>query len=546
VATALGLRVDIAIVRFAIVLLCLAGMTAGLWSSYARPTPITQAGAAHAPAALPARARQLVVDPDAPDFSTATTLSRTVGEPDAAGRFTVVRVARVEGLKFPLLRIEELRERVAGTDAGVLLASAVTAADHLVLALLPGEDAQALERVVAAHGGHVLSSDAAARIALVEAAGGITALDALAAALAARAPERDALVHAIGSATGEPSAAVGAQWGLTRIAADQAWDFSTGSAQVLVAVIDSGIDYRHPDLAANVWTNPGESGDDGSGHDKAANGRDDDGNGYADDVHGFDFVAGGEPLDENDHGTHVAGIIGGCGGNHQGAVGVCWKVQLASLRILDRRGLGFTSDAVRAVRYATRIGARMSVDAWGGGGRSALLEAAIQDAGAHQVLFIAACGNSGEDLALRPFYPAAYALDNVIAVAASDRDDLLAPFSSFGSFVHLAAPGVEVPSTVRGAYATASGTAAAAAHVAGACALLAAFAPGLNADQIRSRVLSTTDPTPGLDRQCSTGGRLNVYRAIAPIAVVVASREPGPAAALAAEGAPAPAPVGGR
>jgi subtilisin family serine protease len=401
--------------------------------------------------------------------------------------------------------------------------------------------------VVAPHGGHVLSTDPAARIALVEAVGaGVPALDALAAALAARAPERDALVHALGGTTSAPSTAASAQWGLSRIAADQAWDFSTGSAQVLVAVIDSGIDYHHPDLAANVWTNPGESGDDGSGHDKAVNGRDDDGNGYIDDVHGFDFVAGGEPLDENDHGTHIAGIIGACGGGHQGAMGVCWKVQLASLRILDRHGLGFTSDAVRAVRYATSIGARMSVDAWGGGGRSALLEAAILDAGAHQVLFIAACGDCGEDVGLRPLYPAAYALDNVISVAASDRDDLLAPFSSFGSSVHLAAPGVEVVSTVRGTYASASGTAAAAAHVAGACALLAAFAPGLNAEQIRSRVLSTTDPSPGLDRLCSSGGRLNVYRALAPIAVVVASREPAPEAAQAAVPAPAPAPLGGR
>jgi subtilisin family serine protease len=543
---------DIAIVRFAIVLLCLAAVTAGLWSSCVRVGAASLAAAWPAREALTARTHPAAADPDAPDFRAATLLSRTVGEPDAAGRFTVVRVVRVEGLKFPLLRIAELHERVPGLDGGALLASEVTAADHLMLALLPGEDAPALERVVAPRGGHVLSIDPAARIALIEAVAGFPALDGLAAALAARAPERDALVHAIGGSAGEPTAAAGAQWGLARIAADQAWDFSTGSAQVLVAVIDSGIDYHHPDLAANVWTNPGESGEDGSGHDKAANGRDDDGNGYVDDVHGVDFVAGGEPLDENDHGTHVAGIIGACGAGHQGAMGVCWKVQLAALRILDRRGLGFTSDAVRAVRYATRIGARMSVDAWGGGARSALLEAAIIDAGAHQVLFIAACGNGGDDVGLHPFYPAGYALDNLISVAASDRDDFLAPFSSFGSSVHLAAPGVEVMSTARGAYALASGTAAAAAHVAGACALLAAFAPGLNAEQIRSRVLSTTDPGPGLDRQCSTGGRLNVYRALAPIAVVVASRDPAPPAAATPawelEPAPAlePAPPGRR
>ncbi len=526
--------------RFAIVLLCLAGVTAGLWRSAARPASASLTAAPPAHDALPGPPQRVVLDPDAPDLGRATAISCTVGAPDATGRFPVVRVVRVAGLKFPLLRIDELHG--PGAQGGVLLASTVTAADHLMLALLPGEDARALERVVAGHGGHVLSTDPAARIALVVPAGGITALDDLAVALAARAPERDALVHAIGGAAGAPSPAAGAQWGLSRIAADQAWDFSTGSAEVLVAVIDSGIDYRHPDLAANVWTNPGESGDDGSGQDKAANGRDDDGNGYVDDVHGFDFVAGGHPLDENDHGTHVAGIIGACGGGHQGALGVCWKVQLAALRILDRHGLGFTSDAVRAVRYATRIGARISVDAWGGGGRSGLLEAAILDAGAHQVLFIAACGDRGEDLALRPSYPAAYALDNVIAVAASDRDDQLAPGSSFGQLVHLAAPGVEVMSTVRGAYASASGTAAAAAHVAGACALLAAFAPGLNAEQIRSRVLSTADPTPGLDRQCLTGGRLNVYRALAPIAVVVARNEPEPQAALA----PVPVPARGR
>ncbi len=532
---------DIAVLRFAVVLLCLAGMTAALWSSFAHPESALVGSGAPTPSLSAARPQRVVVDPDEPDFSAATTVARTVGAPDAAGRFTVERVVRVDGLKFPLLRLRELRQQVAGAEGGVLLERTATAADHLVLALLPGEDAADLARVVGARGGRVLMTDAAARIALVAPATEGGDLDALAAALAARAPERDALVHAIGRSDGELSTSAGAQWGLARIAADQAWDFSTGSAQVLVAVIDSGIDYHHPDLAANVWTNPGESGRDESGQDKAANGRDDDGNGYADDVHGYDFVAGGEPLDACDHGTHIAGIIGAGGGaraDHQGAVGVCWKVQLASLRILDYRGLGFTSDAVRAVRYATRIGARLSVDAWSGGGRSPLLEAAIQDAGAHQVLFIAAAGDRSEDLALHPAYPASYALDNVIAVAASDRDDLLAPFSAFGAAVHLAAPGVAVPSTVRGAYASASGTAAAAAHVAGACALLAAFAPGLNAEQIRSRVLSTTDPVPALDHQCSTGGRLNVYRALAPIAVVVACREPAPLAAPAPVAAP--------
>ena len=528
----MGPDVDITIVRFALVLAGLAVVTSSLWVLHAPPaaSPTVEAGLER-PLPSPARAANRVAGSDEPDLSDATPIASVDGDADDQGRFHQCREVRVPGLKFPLLAIDDLRQREPGAVASRLLRRRVTAADHLMLALLPGEDEAALARAVEPCGGRVLSVDLAAHLALVASrVPGHQALMTLAGRLAARAPEEDALVHALDTVADDPAFQNGSLWGLTRIAADQAWDFTTGSAQVLVAVIDSGIDFHHPDLAANIWTNPGESGVDGQGRDKASNHADDDGNGYADDVHGVDFVAGGEPMDDNDHGTHVAGIIGACGGNRIGVAGVCWKVRMAALRILDAHGLGFASDAVRAVRYATAIHARVVNMAWSFSGHSRLLEQALRDGADHHQLFVAASGNTAGPLEVDWNYPAAYRLDNLITVAASDRDDLLATFSTSGMQISLAAPGVDVLSTVRGGYASRSGTSAAAAHVTGACALLAAFAPGLTGEQIRSRILATVDQSPALDHQCATGGRLNVYRALAPISVVIALGPPAAAA----------------
>jgi subtilisin family serine protease len=528
--------VDITLMRFSLVLVGLVFVTTSLWLLRAPVSlPLAVANVvtvSDVRALVPAFRRPAAADRDEPDFSAAQTVSTATTAIDAAGCFHLVRVVKVPDLKFPLLRIDELRQEEPGTHDSHLLRRSITAADHLMLALRPGEDRTAIEAVVSACAGRLVTVDLAARLAVVGCSDDRpAALDALEARLASRAPEHDPLIHAVDTAANDPAFANGSLWGLTRIAADQAWDFSTGSAQVLVAVIDTGIDLHHADLAANIWTNPGESGVDADGRDKAGNGADDDGNGYADDVHGYDFVAGGEPLDDNDHGTHVAGIIGACGGNHEGVVGVCWKVRLAALRILDHQGLGFVSDAVRAARYAGAIGARVATTSWTFTGTSRLLEQAMSEATAQRVLFIAASGNSGEDLGLAPHFPACFRLNNLITVGASDRDDALSPFSAFGAPVDLTAPGVDVLSTVRGGYDCRNGTSAAAAHVAGACALLAAFAPALTSEQIKTRILATVDPCPGLDHLCASGGRLNAYRALAPVSVVVAQH-----------GAPASAP----
>ena len=208
------------------------------------------------------------------------------------------------------------------------------------------------------------------------------------------------------------------------IDAPETWSFQTG-AQVVIGVIDTGVDRTHPDLAANIWTNPGEI---------AGNGLDDDGNGYVDDVHGWDFVNGdNDPMDDHGHGTHCAGTIAGIGDNGIGVAGVCWSARIMALKFLDAGGYGTTSDAVLAVEYATANGARLTSNSWGRHGYSAALYdaiAAARDAGA---LFIAAAGNDGVNNDLSPHYPSSYDLSDIIAVAATDRNDGLANFSCYGA-----------------------------------------------------------------------------------------------------------------
>jgi len=266
------------------------------------------------------------------------------------------------------------------------------------------------------------------------------------------------------------------------IDAPEAWDILAGGA-VLVAVVDTGVDYTHPDLAANIWTNPGEI---------AGNGIDDDGNGYVDDVHGYNFVYDiGAPDDEYGHGTHCAGTIGAVGDNGLGVVGVCWNVRLMALKFLDAWGWGTSADAVRAIEYGVRMGARVLSGSWGGLPESAALRDAIEVAGLHDVLYVAAAGNYASDNDAWPVFPASYDLDNVVAVAATDRHDELASFSCWGAAsVDLAAPGVEVLSTVPGDHypddvLPASGTSMAAPIVAGVGALAFQAHPEWTNDQFK-------------------------------------------------------------
>jgi subtilisin family serine protease len=287
-----------------------------------------------------------------------------------------------------------------------------------------------------------------------------------------------------------------------------AWDIQTGSSSVVVAIIDTGVDYIHPDLAANIWTNAGEV---------PGNGVDDDGNGFIDDVRGWDFVnRDNNPADDFGHGTHCAGTVGAVGNNGLGVAGVSWSVRIMPLKFLGSDGFGTTADAISCIEYATAMGANIMSNSWGGGGFSEALRLAIQDAGNAGILFVAAAGNSGRDTDIVPNYPSGYDLPNVIAVAATDHNDQLAVFSNYGAVsVDLAAPGVNIVSTVpSGGYASLSGTSMATPHVSGILALIKAEYPLLSMTALKAKLFGSVDPIPALSGRMVTGGRVNAFRAL--------------------------------
>ncbi len=306
------------------------------------------------------------------------------------------------------------------------------------------------------------------------------------------------------------------------IHAPEGWDIQNTASNIIVAVIDTGVRYTHQDLAPNMWVNPGETGLDEFGRDKATNGVDDDGDGYIDDVHGINtLLNNGDPNDDYGHGSHVAGIIGAAGNNSVGVVGVCWRVQLMACEFIDSQGNGSISDAVTCMDYARSKGAKIINASWGGYTfTSAALQDAVNSARDAGIIFVAACGNNSNDNDANSLYPASYGYDNVIAVAATDRTDAKAFFSNFGATrVHLGAPGASVFSCWNGSdsdYRSFDGTSMAAPHVAGACALVWAHFPGLRPHQVIKRVLSGVDPLPGLTGATVTGGRLNLAKALGP------------------------------
>ncbi|MEQ1833500.1 MAG: S8 family serine peptidase, partial [Candidatus Eisenbacteria bacterium] len=288
------------------------------------------------------------------------------------------------------------------------------------------------------------------------------------------------------------------------INAEPVWDRFTGDPELLIADLDTGAEYDHPDLEANIWTNPGEI---------PGNGLDDDQNGYIDDVHGYDFANhDGDPRDDNGHGTHTAGTIAAVGNNGVGVSGVVWRGKLVVLKFLSASGSGPTSGAVEALQYAVRMGVRVSNNSWNGGFYSRALEDAIIAAGDAGHLFVAAAGNSRTNNDITPSYPAALPEDCVLTVAATDHADQLAGFTNYGATtVDLAAPGVDILSTVPGAtYRLLSGTSMAAPHVTGAAALLMGRFPGMSASEVKSRLMRFVDVRPGLSGRCVSGGRLNV------------------------------------
>ncbi len=312
-------------------------------------------------------------------------------------------------------------------------------------------------------------------------------------------------LHNFGQTGGTPDA---------DIDAPEAWDYFTNTnGGVIVAVIDTGIDYNHEDLVDNVWSNPGEI---------PGNGIDDDGNGWVDDVHGINAITGsGDPLDNNDHGTHVSGTIGAQGNNGIGVVGVNWDVDIMGCKFLNRFGSGSTSDAVTCLNYLTDMRVNyghnivVSNNSWGGGGYSQALYDAIDVAGNAGIMFVAAAGNSGQNIDVSPSYPASYDLPEIVAVAATDHNDLMASFSNYGATgVDLGAPGVSILSTVIGnGYAYFSGTSMAAPHVTGTVAMLLGYFPSRTLADIKTALMAGGDPIPALSGKTVSGNRLNVFGA---------------------------------
>jgi len=309
------------------------------------------------------------------------------------------------------------------------------------------------------------------------------------------------------------------QWALNNSGADggteradldalKAWETTKGSDEVVVAVLDSGVDYTHVDLVSNMWKRPAN-----------VPAYTDDELGSFNDINGYDGTAGDaeirDPMDDNGHGTHCAGIIGAEGDNGEGIAGINWKVKIMPLKFLGRGGFGSTNDAIEAINYAidrkkNGVNVRIISASWGSTSKSKALEDTIRAAGDAGILFVAAAGNDGSDNDRRPHYPSNYDLPNVISVAALDRTDHLASFSNFGvKTVHVAAPGKAIVSTwLGGDYREASGTSMATPYVSGVAALIIANEPRISMKNLRERIIKTADKLESLEGKVVSGGRI--------------------------------------
>lgn len=308
-------------------------------------------------------------------------------------------------------------------------------------------------------------------------------------------------------------------YGIQKISTPLAWDLTTGSANTVVAVIDTGIKYTHEDLAANMWKNPGEIN---------GNGIDDDGNGFIDDFYGYDFFYNdSDPLDEHGHGTHVAGTIGAVGNNSIGIVGVNWNVRIMTIKIYDSDGFGTTSTMlINAYNYVRMmrnrgVNVRVTNNSYSGCTEACGYDQATKDAldamGEAGILNVFAAGNDARNIENEQAFPASYTSPSIISVAASTSTDAKAGFSNFGTTsVDLAAPGTEILSTIRTSanYGALSGTSMATPHVAGAAALLSSHNPELSPASLKATLMNTVDQLQQWSGVVKTGGRLNVNRAL--------------------------------
>lgn len=304
------------------------------------------------------------------------------------------------------------------------------------------------------------------------------------------------------------------QYASTPMSLPAAWDKTTGSSNRIVLVIDTGVLYTHPDLAANMWANPGEVPGDGI---------DNDSNGYVDDVYGINAITNsGNPLDDHGHGTHCAGILGGHGNNGQGVAGVAWNTKIVAAKFLSSSGSGSLSNAIKSINYGTALrlaghNVVVSNNSWGGGSYSPTLAAAIAAAGDAGILFVAAAGNSSSDNDASPSYPASYTHDSVLAVASTTSSNALSSFSNFGaSSVDIAAPGSSIISTyLSNDYAYLSGTSMAAPQVSGVALLVQSVCSNvLTVSQVKTAILSTGQWYASLYEKVSTSSIVNASNAI--------------------------------
>jgi subtilisin family serine protease len=320
------------------------------------------------------------------------------------------------------------------------------------------------------------------------------------------------------AAPNDPYWVNGTLWNIARIQSLEAWNaFGPGDGNVVVADLDTGVDYNHPDLAANMWRNPTEI---------PGNQIDDDGNGWIDDVYGIDtHFRDGDPMDDLGHGTIVAGVMAGVGNNGIGVVGVGWRTKILACKFLGPSGSGTDADAIACFNYVLLQKSRgvnivATNNSWGSNRwqeePQSPLKAAMDAVGAAGILNVCAAGNSAQDNDAVPFDPASFSSPTIISVAASDAADARPSFSSYGATtVDLAAPGVGIVSTYpRAEYAGNTGTSLATPHVAGAAALIASIFPTLPAAGVKAAIMNGVDVLPAWTGVVASGGRLNVHRAL--------------------------------
>lgn len=313
--------------------------------------------------------------------------------------------------------------------------------------------------------------------------------------------------------------AISQAWGFKKSDAQRAWEVSQGSKDIIVAVIDTGADINHEDLKANIWVNPGETGKDANGRDKATNGIDDDGNGFVDDVNGWNFVSNNGALTDNHgHGSHIAGIIGAEAGNNKGIAGISPKVSLMILKYFDPKvpGTDNLKNTVNSIRYAVKNGAKIINYSGGGTEFSQEEKDAIEEARKAGILFVAAAGNERSNSDTHKYYPADYGLSNIISVTAIDPSTEVLASSNYGvETVDIAAPGQNILSTLpNSAYGYMTGTSQATAFVTGAAVLVMSHHRDFSAEEAKKYILATGDSQQSLLAKTRTSRQLNLYKAL--------------------------------